>query len=87
MIARPKMSQNERKPTEIRASKVGQRPTLFLPRLELGSLGAHLARLTGSGTKAIRDATARAAASLSYAANCGFDDRCSEYAAVRAGKG
>ena len=32
MIARPKMSQNEWKPTEIRASKVGQRLTLFLPR-------------------------------------------------------
>ena len=32
MIARPKMSQNEWKTTEIRASKVGQRLTLFLPR-------------------------------------------------------
>ena len=32
MIARPKMSQIEWKPIEIRASKVGQRLTLFLPR-------------------------------------------------------
>ena len=32
MIARPRMSQNERKSTEIRASKVGQCLTLFLPR-------------------------------------------------------
>ena len=37
MIARPKMSQIEWKPIEIRASKVGQLPTLFLPRRSLGT--------------------------------------------------
>ena len=38
MIARPKMSQNEWEPTEIRASEVGQRLTLFLPRLDPSNL-------------------------------------------------
>ena len=41
MIARPKMSQNEWKTTEIRASKVGQRLTLFLPRYSAYFAHAH----------------------------------------------
>ena len=53
MIAHPKMSQIEWKTTEIRASKVGQRLTLFLPRLQLALLEI---KVLGGSSVAAKDA-------------------------------
>ena len=75
MIARPKISRNERKTTEIGAFEVGEFRTLFLPRLFAGRLAGHDGRAGAVAPFALEGehSAAEHAASLRAVARAGDD--------------